>query len=119
VKPEVAVTLSLVLNELATNAAKYGALSAPGGKVEVTWRVIGPGKTHDAIAEICWVEADGPPVPPPKARGFGSRLIAKSAGQLGGRVDHRFDATGVTCVLEAPVASRRVEAYGPDKLSPN
>jgi two-component sensor histidine kinase len=110
VKPEVAVTLSLVLNELATNAAKYGALSTPGGQVEVTWRVIGPGRTHDDIAEIRWAEAHGPPVQPPKARGFGSRLIAKSAGQLGGRVEHRFEGTGVTCVLEAPVASRRAEA---------
>jgi two-component sensor histidine kinase len=67
------VSLALCLHELATNAAKYGALSRSDGKVAVTWRVarrkVG-GRVH-----LEWSEHDGPPVIPPKRQGFGSRLL--------------------------------------------
>ncbi len=103
VGPEAAVTLSLVLNELATNAAKYGALSVPGGEVKVTWRVLPSEAGRPASAEIQWVEANGPTVREPAGRGFGSRLIVTSARQLGGEVEHRFEPSGVTCRVYTPL----------------
>lgn len=62
--------VSLVIHELATNAVKYGALQAEGGQVDVTWGVAPDGRLH-----IEWVESGGPPVSPPSASGFGSRLL--------------------------------------------
>ncbi|RZJ28535.1 MAG: hypothetical protein EON85_08770 [Brevundimonas sp.] len=72
--PENVLTLGLIAHELATNAAKYGALSLPEGRVEVCWRA-----EADAL-HLQWREHDGPPVTPPERKGFGSRLIASSAG---------------------------------------
>ncbi|ADG09444.1 HAMP domain-containing protein [Caulobacter segnis] len=72
--PHTAVGLSMVFHELATNSAKYGALSAPGGTVEVTWR-LDPVTGNLAFT---WRDVGGPPVSPPKARGFGTRLIESS-----------------------------------------
>jgi len=72
--PHTAVGLSMVFHELATNSAKYGALSAPEGRVEVTWRL-------DPVTEnlaFAWRDVGGPPVTPPKTRGFGTRLIESS-----------------------------------------
>jgi PAS domain S-box-containing protein len=82
--PETALALAMAMHELATNAAKHGALSVPGGRVEVGWRVEPPpGGTAAAGAGggtlvLEWAEHGGPPVPgPPKRRGFGSRLIER------------------------------------------
>ncbi len=72
--PHTAVGLSMVFHELATNSAKYGALSAPGGRVSLVWR-IDPVTGNLAFT---WRETGGPPVTPPTTPGFGTRLIEGS-----------------------------------------
>lgn len=102
--PNDALSLGLAIHELATNAAKYGALSVDEGSVSVTWALV----TQD-LARIVWVEAGGPPVDPAAARkrGFGTDLIEKIvAHELRNPVDLRFDATGVHCSLLIPVRRR-------------
>ncbi|PIK69208.1 histidine kinase, partial [Methylobacterium frigidaeris] len=81
--PRSVLTLSLMLHELATNAAKYGALSSPAGRVAVTWDLAGDA---EAVLRLCWRESGGPPVVPPTRGGFGSRLIERSlVHSFGGR----------------------------------
>ncbi|MGX7951633.1 CHASE domain-containing protein [Tsuneonella sp. HG249] len=99
--PNDALSLGLAIHELATNASKYGALSAPGGKVRVTWALDRPD-----LASLRWVESGGPPVPPQRSRGFGTDLIEKIvAHELRHPVDLRFEETGVSCTLHVPVRS--------------
>lgn len=98
--PNDALSLGLAIHELATNAAKYGALSTAGGKVAVSWYLL-----SDGLARIEWVEAGGPPVPEEgRSRGFGTDLIEKIvAHELGNPVDLRFERHGVECSLTVPV----------------
>src|SRR5262249_48580594 len=93
VEPRCAMMLSLALHELATNAAKYGALSSAAGRLPVIWEPTDPaGKT----LKLTWSEADGPPVQVPQHRGFGSRLIEEAfPQQFEGRVSLAYEATGV------------------------
>jgi two-component sensor histidine kinase len=94
--PVAAVTLGIGLHELANNAAKYGALSAPSGRVRVTWRPSGPGRL-----KLDWEELEGPPVQPPSRRGFGSELIEKVlAAELHGEVRLEFPPQGVRCTMD-------------------
>jgi PAS domain S-box-containing protein len=97
------LSLSLALHELGTNALKYGALSVPRGRVEVRWRIVaGPGAPKLAID---WREIDGALVTPPVARGFGSRLIERLAGDTAGtRARLDFRPGGVECRLVLPLA---------------
>lgn len=90
------LTMSLVLHELATNAAKYGALSVPDGRVELTWEVKG------GILRLQWREQDGPRVHEPSHAGFGSRLIERGFG-LNTRVTRRFTDTGLAVEVVSPV----------------
>jgi two-component sensor histidine kinase len=101
--PRVAVVLSMIVHEIATNAGKYGALSNDNGTIAVDWEVI----TENAIKKLrlIWTEAGGPHVTAPVQRGFGSRLIERSArDQLGGEATVDFLPRGVvytvTCALE-------------------
>ncbi|MGH6947061.1 MAG: PAS domain S-box protein [Kiloniellales bacterium] len=103
IKPNAAVTLSLVLHELAANAAKHGALAKPCGRVRVAWHRTGEGAGHSAGVELVWAEQGGPAVEPPKKQGFGSRLIAASADQLGGEVSLRYGAEGVEVRFRFPL----------------
>jgi len=73
--PAQAVSLGMVFHELATNAAKYGALSVPEGRVIIDWSLA---DQHDRRLRIEWREVDGPPVAQPERRGFGSRLIERN-----------------------------------------
>ena len=95
-----ATSIALVLHELATNAAKYGALSTAQGSVQIDWSVQG-----DEL-RLTWKERDGPPVAgPPSTEGFGSVLARQSIqGQLGGRLLHEWNSTGLTIHLSALVA---------------
>jgi two-component sensor histidine kinase len=72
--PQLVLSLSLVIHELATNAAKYGALREPHGYVEVLWSVVGPTQR----VKLEWREHDGPPTTAPKKEGFGTRLIRRA-----------------------------------------
>lgn len=83
--PENTLRLALVLHELGTNAAKYGALSVPGGRVEISW------KPEAADLVLTWCEYGGPPVTPPERQGFGSTLIATGVGDSRATVDWRSE----------------------------
>jgi PAS domain S-box-containing protein len=98
-----AINLGLVLHELVTNAAKYGALSVPTGRLNLTWTVI-PAKDRPSQLRIHWTETGGPPVQPPKRQGFGSRLIRRSIeGELDGYMVLNFDVTGVSYDISVPL----------------
>lgn len=92
--PSIGIPLTLCLNELATNAVKYGALSgSSGGRVECDWIERTPGRF-----ELRWRECDGPAVAPPASPGFGMRMIQAASREMpGGSVDLRFPPSGVAC----------------------
>ena len=96
-EPNVAQTVAVTLHELATNAAKYGALSVPVGRVDVAWSRAGDGKLV-----LRWSETGGPPVAPPTRRGFGTRVMENMIQQLNG--DMRFDwrREGLLCEIAVP-----------------
>lgn len=98
IRSETVMTLTLILHELATNATKYGALSTPRGRVNVTWSA-----AADEIA-LEWRESGGPKVSPPARTGFGSQLITRSLDASGGRAELEFAATGVICRLKLRLA---------------
>ncbi|KYF88955.1 protein kinase, partial [Sorangium cellulosum] len=101
-RPEAAVTLGMAIHELATNAAKYGALSQPSGRVEIAWDVSADGR--EPLLWLEWREMGGPPVRPPRRRGFGSRLIERDLGrQLAREVRLDFVPEGVRCVMHLPL----------------
>ena len=104
--PNDALSFGLAIHELATNAAKYGALSVPGGKVTVSWDLL-----RDDLARIDWVESGGPPVPTDRARGFGTELIEKIvAHELRNPVKLDFEPEGVRCTMDVPVRKPTVFA---------
>ncbi|KMO44232.1 histidine kinase [Methylobacterium tarhaniae] len=100
-----ALALALALHELATNAAKYGGLSNEAGSVDLRWHVVHEGDTPRFC--LTWSEQGGPPIlAQPVRRGFGSRLIERSfAAEVGGEVRLTYAPAGLTCRLEAPLAS--------------
>ncbi|GJD78546.1 PAS domain S-box protein [Methylobacterium gregans] len=99
-----ALSLALALHELATNAAKYGALSNDAGSIDLRWHVVRAGAPRFCLV---WSEQAGPPIlRPPSRRGFGSRLIERSfAAEVGGEVRLTYAPTGLICRLEAPLAA--------------
>ncbi|GJD95195.1 sensor histidine kinase [Methylobacterium iners] len=102
--PRSALALSMGLHELCTNAAKYGALSVPGGRVEIRWTT--EGGRDDQRLDLLWQERGGPLVETPSRRGFGSRLIERGlAAELGGHTEIRYDPDGVACSIRAPLAT--------------
>ena len=101
--PSQAVSLSLAFHELATNAAKYGALSAVGGEIEIRWNLAHNGQ-GERFLTMLWREHGGPLVTPPTRAGFGSRLIRHTfAGTQGGRADVAFPPEGARCVMVLPL----------------
>lgn len=102
-RPEAAQTLALVFHELATNAAKYGALSTEGGRLQVHWTI---DATVSQAAQLTakWVEAGGPPVVEPTSRGFGSTIIKTSVErQLRGRLLKTWRPEGLLCEVSVPI----------------
>ncbi|HEX7758951.1 MAG TPA: HWE histidine kinase domain-containing protein [Caulobacteraceae bacterium] len=89
VLPERAMTLAIIFNELATNAAKHGAHSVPGGTVTLSWAILG-----DRV-DIRWVERGGPVVTPPKRQGFGSRILRAGVGGRDGAARLEYDPGGL------------------------
>lgn len=101
-QPKSALSLAMVFHELATNAAKYGALSTDGGHVSVTWHVEAT-PAGDRM-HLLWQESDGPTVAPPGRKGFGSRLIERGLAQeLNGDVRLAYDPLGVSCLISMPL----------------
>jgi PAS domain S-box-containing protein len=98
-QPTPAQTLALALHELATNAAKYGALSSLSGKVRLSWEL----EAGKLLLE--WQESGGPPAKQPAAAGFGTRIILASIeGQLDGQVRFDWRPEGLRCELTVPMA---------------
>lgn len=98
--PRTALSLSMALHELATNAVKYGALSTSSGRITIHWaQAPSPGAGR---LDLTWTERDGPTVSPPTQRGFGSRLIERGlAAELSGEASIQFDPGGVVCHIRA------------------
>ncbi len=98
--------VSLLIHELATNALKYGALSAEAGVVNLTTRIL-PG--HEL--ELSWTEHGGPPASEPDSRGFGSTLISQVATrQLGGTLNIAWPAEGMRLTVVLPAGVYRLDA---------
>jgi two-component system CheB/CheR fusion protein len=95
---DLATPFGLVVHELATNAAKYGALSRPGGVVHITWTLAS--RNDKRVVRIIWREQGGPPAQHPQA-GFGTSLIER--GIPGATVTNDFTAGGLVCTIEAPL----------------
>ncbi|AWN48496.1 histidine kinase [Methylobacterium terrae] len=99
--PAVALPLGMAIHELATNAAKYGALSAEAGQVAVDWAV------RTGTLSLRWRESGGPPVAPPVRTGFGTRLIRASLErELAGEVRLDYAEGGLACLIAVPLAAR-------------
>jgi two-component sensor histidine kinase len=99
--PSSAITMNLLIHELATNALKYGSLSNDEGYIILDWCV-----KNDIIC-IVWRECDGPNVAHPEQRGFGSKLIEKAAmREMGGKAKMRFDPDGLVCSIEIPLSDK-------------
>lgn len=97
-----AMALAIVIHELASNAAKYGALSTPGGQLRVKWGIVGAGENR--TLNLVWEETGGPPVQPPSRRGFGSELIEKTlAHEFDAIVNREFRPAGLRCTIEIPL----------------
>lgn len=101
-QPALAVTFSLALHELCTNATKYGSLSVPEGRVEIVWQVHSNG--NEPRLQLTWTETAGPSVVTPQRRGFGTRLVQRAlALELNGEVNVEYAPSGVICTIDAPL----------------
>ncbi len=99
-QPGVAQTMAVIIHELATNAAKYGALSSPTGRVEVDW------SRTDGRANILWSEVNGPAVEPPAHQGFGMRVVESMIrAHFNGDVSYDWRASGLRCKIAFDAAS--------------
>lgn len=116
VHPKAAVSLSMVLHELATNAMKHGALSVASGTVGIHWDCTHGEKLHEL--ELGWQERGGPAVTEPKHRGFGTRLIQRQlALEFGGKATIDFEPSGLVCrmKLQMPVNPDPIEIQSPER----
>src|SRR6201999_2558550 len=96
VKSRQALALSLAIHELATNALKYGALRASGGRVSITWK--SDADTSEPQFVFVWQEFGGPPVTEPSRVGFGSRLISRVLkDDFSGAVELSYSSSGLVC----------------------
>lgn len=89
--------IALIFHELATNAAKYGALSTDQGSVNVTWRLV------DGNLDLQWQEENGPAITPPEKKGFGSTLVEKTISSYGGTLNHAWLPYGLAVRITIPV----------------
>jgi two-component sensor histidine kinase len=101
IAPDAVTSLALVLHELATNAAKYGALCGEHGTISLSW------KLDDSRLHIAWIERGGPPVlAPPERSGFGTTLARRSVeSQLGGKIEHDWAQEGLRVAISLPRAT--------------
>ncbi len=105
--PAAALSFGMIFHELATNAAKYGALSSPDGRVLVDWAVA---DQTSPVLHLTWREMDGPPVVEPTRRGFGSRLIERNVRHdLAGQVKIEYATSGFTAEFMVPLDQEKSE----------
>jgi two-component sensor histidine kinase len=103
IAPQAALMISMAVHELATNAAKYGALSSTKGCIDLSWVVEADGA--GPILRLRWHERNGPPVIRPTRKGFGTRLLERGIeAELGGSTLTEFAAAGVRCEIKVPLA---------------
>jgi two-component sensor histidine kinase len=95
------IALAMTFNELCTNTTKFGALSVPGGRVEIAWTISDEAQRLNLI----WTEKGGPAVAPPTRRSFGTRMMESLGQQLNGHVQLTYDPGGFIYTLEVPLAS--------------
>jgi two-component sensor histidine kinase len=102
-QPGMALVIAMALQELATNAVKYGALSNETGQIEITWS-ISDGRPQ--VLQLEWQETGGPPVSAPTRKGFGTRLIERGlATELEGKARLEYELGGLRCRISAPLPS--------------
>jgi len=105
--PDIAITsgaviaLAMTLNELCTNTTKFGALSNPHGRVDITWTI----DEEKQRMRLTWTERGGPPVQRPSRRSFGTRMMESLGQQLSGRVQLTYDPSGLVYFLDVPLRS--------------
>lgn len=105
-KPQQALSLGMAFHELATNSAKYGALSTPQGNIKVSWIVKNDEGDGDRKLALLWRESGGPDVLEPSREGFGTRLIQRSITQeLGGAVEIAYHRNGIECAMQIPLSA--------------
>lgn len=97
-RPKLALTMALLVHELATNASKYGALSSTVGNVAIRWSVA------DNKLNMEWRETGGPVVVKPERHGFGSRLVTGILASFGGGIDAQFEPSGLVCRVSVELA---------------
>lgn len=124
---EAALSLSLVLHELATNASKYGALSVPEGRVAIRWSVIADPASGSPLLDFSWTERNGPAVSAPASSGFGTQLIAMGfGGSSRARSELDFHHAGLRCRIVAPLdeivghgkdQEPRADRHDPDRVA--
>ena len=110
--PEIRITsgaviaLAMTFNELCTNTTKFGALSSPNGRVEITWTV----DEEKQRLRLTWTERGGPAVEPPKRRSFGTRMMESLGQQLNGHVRLAYEPSGFVYTLNVPLGSIKAAA---------
>ena len=111
--PKLATTMALLVHELTTNSAKYGALSSATGQVAICWSLSG------TRLNLEWRERDGPIVATPVHRGFGTRLLSVALEPFGGTVETTFEPTGLICRLSATLPEKNASSIGSDVTPTN
>jgi PAS domain S-box-containing protein len=96
-KPDAAQAVALILHELATNAAKYGALSVGGAQILLKW------SETDGRLNLRWTETGGPTIEPPTRKGFGGKIIEQMTAQLNGKTSLDWRPEGLVCEINLPV----------------
>ena len=111
-KPRPGLSLAMAIHELASNAAKYGALSTPAGRLAISWTV--GDASHDMLS-FCWLETGGPPITgPPAQRGFGTTLIERTlTHELDATVNREFLSSGLRCTINLPLTAEIGEVWLP------
>jgi len=95
------IALAMTLNELCTNATKFGALSWPTGRIEIAWTI----DEQNQRLHLTWTEKGGPAVQAPTRQSFGTRLIETLGRQLNGKVEMTYDLKGLVYALDVPLNS--------------
>ncbi|MPQ84351.1 GAF domain-containing protein [Pseudomonas sp. MAFF 730085] len=106
--PDAACALALAINELGTNASKYGALSKAGGMLTVNWNIVAMDESGAGTAfKLQWTERSGPTVLPPTRQGYGTRMISGTlSNAFDGRALFSFEQEGLSCEISAPFSAK-------------